>query len=243
MPRLAIVVLSLLMSVAGAALLVEHASGHQPPSRTPMSAGAAGETVSPAAERGPDESGVPVGLEIPFASSNHPDGVTASVSADPLTERGDLFVPEDPRTLSWASDDAAPGSSRGTAILVGHVNYVVDGELVRGALSDLAEYAVEHIGQTFTVQLADGRRLDYRITGGERHDKDALAARPELRQMLYDQTNAFGPAPGTGRLVLVSCGGAFDTRTGNYEDNVFVFALPVAAEARGPLAEGDARTG
>ncbi len=231
MPRLAIVVLSVVMSVTGAALLVEHGGERQPADGTPMSAGAAGETVAPAAARAlstADRSGVPVRLVIPFASSNHPDGVTAPISADPLTERGDLFVPHDPRTLSWASEDAAPGAGRGTAILVGHVNNVVDGESVRGALSDLAEYAVEHIGKTFAVELADGRRLTYRITGGERHDKDELAARPELRQRLYDQTSAFGPAPGTGRLVLVSCGGAFDATTGDYEDNVFLYALPVA---------------
>ncbi|WP_158657647.1 class F sortase [Blastococcus saxobsidens] len=153
--------------------------------------------------------------------------MSALVTADPLTEAGDLFVPADPRVVSWAEEDAAPGAARGTAILVGHINSVVDGELVRGALSDLAEYAVEHVGEEFTVVLADGRELAYRITGGEQYDKDELAARPELRAALYDQQSAFGPAPGTGRLVLVSCGGAFDRTTGSYEDNVFLYALPV----------------
>lgn len=232
MPRPALLVLSSLLLVLGGALLVDHELSpdrEQLEFATSPSAGAARETVSPVggppSAGTPDQSGVPVELVIPFASSNHPEGVTAPISADPLTADGDLFVPQDPRVVSWAMEDAAPGAPRGTAILVGHVNYVVDGELVRGALSDLAEYAVEHVGETFTVVLADGRRLDYRITGGEQYDKDELAARPELRQALYDQASAFGR--GTGRLVLVSCGGEFDRATGNYEDNLFVFALPV----------------
>lgn len=226
MPRLALTVLSSLLLISGAGLLVDHGLSpdhEQLGSGTAPSAGAARQTVSPAGT--PDTSGVPVELVIPFGSSNHPDGVVAPISADPLTADGDLFVPEDPRVVSWAMEDAAPGATRGTAILVGHVNYVVHGELVRGALSDLAEYAVEHVGRTFTVVLADGRRLDYRITGAEQYDKDQLAAQPGLRQALYDQESAFGA--GTGRLVLVSCGGEFDRRTGNYEDNIFVFALPV----------------
>ena len=244
MPRLTSTVLSLLLSLLGAALLVEYAWGPQPEavavSGTPTSAGAAAHTVSPATgpRTVPDRSGVPVRLEIPFASTNHPDGVTAPISADPLTEAGDLFVPPDPRAVSWAREDAAPGAHRGTAILVGHVNSVIDGELVRGALSDLAEYAVERVGEEFRVVLADGRELAYRITGGEQHDKDELAARPELRAVLYDQRSAFGPAPGSGRLVLVSCGGAFDRATGNYEDNVFLFALPVRTSSASGLQAG-----
>lgn len=249
MPRLTSIVLSSLLFLSGAALLVEYGWGPGPESRAespaPTSAGAAGRTASPVARPlgTPDRSGVPVQLEIPIASSNHPRGVTAPISADPLTDSGDLFVPSDPRTVSWVSDDAAPGSGRGTAIMVGHVNYVVDGALVRGALSDLAEYAVEHVGATFTVVLADGRRLVYEITGGEQYDKDELAARPELRRALYDQESAFGPGAGTDRLVLVSCGGAFDARTGNYEDNVFLFALPVAETPPAPEVEADAVAG
>jgi hypothetical protein len=32
---------------------------------------------------------------------------------------------------------------------------------------------------------------------------------------------------GPPRLALVSCGGAFDERTGNYADNIVVLAQPV----------------
>lgn len=197
---------------------------------------AAAHTVSPAAGTriAPDRSGVPVRLVISFASSNHPDGVSATISADPLTEAGDLFVAFDPRTVSWPLEDAAPGADRGTAILVGHVNSVIDGELVRGALSDLAEYAVEHVGEEITIVLDDGRELTYRKTGGEQTTRTNCRP-PRPRATLYDQRSSFVPAPGTGRLVLVSCGGALDPLSGNYEDNVFVFALPVDPVVPGKL--------
>ena len=237
MLRLAGLVLSVLAALAGLALVADHQFGTTGPEV------AAGTTVptaaAPRASRPPtdpsgaptdpsatpDQPGVPVRLEIPFPSSNHAGGVTAAVSADPLQGDGTLFVPADPQAVSWASDDAAPGAAQGTSILTGHVNYVVDGRLVQGALSDLAQYAVTDVGKTFTVVLADGRRLAYRITGGVQYDKTELAARPELRAAVFDQTSSFGD--GSGRVVLVSCGGAFDHRTGNYEDNVFVFAVPV----------------
>ena len=56
---------------------------------------------------------------------------------------------------------------------------------------------------------------------------DAGLEGQELRRVIYDQESTFGDGGGTGRLVLVSCGGAFDNSTGNYEDNVFLFAMPV----------------
>jgi hypothetical protein len=224
MRRLAVAVLGPLLLVAGVLLVADHEFGRTEPETqletTTAPPSVVAEATAPASSV-PDRSGVPVELVIPFASSNHPEGVTAPVTADPLLPNGDLFVPSDPGVVSWASDDAPPGADRGTAILVGHVNY----QHVVGALSDLAEYAASAVGETLTLVLADGRQLTYQVTGGVQYDKDQLAADPGLRRELYDQENAFGT--GTGRLVLVSCGGAFDHSTGNYEDNVFVFATPV----------------
>src|SRR5215218_776519 len=147
MPRLTALALSSLVALAGVLLVANHEFGSTGPdvqleSTAPPSAAAAQESggsagsTAPPSTAAPDRSGVPVQLVIPFASSRHPDGVTAGVTADPLLPNGDLFVPEDPLTVSWAEQDAMPGAGRGTAILVGHVNY----RKVIGALSDLAEY-------------------------------------------------------------------------------------------------------
>jgi hypothetical protein len=172
--------------------------------------------------------GVPVALDIPISTGSHPDGVHARVTSNGLNADHTLHVPDDPTTVSWAKDDAPPGSARGTAILTSHVNYVINGHLVIGALSDLAEYAKNAVGKTFTVRMRDSRVFTYRIIAGREYTKEQLAHDANLRKKLYDQSSVYGPRDQpSGRLLLVSCGGAFDQFTGEYEDNVFLYALPV----------------
>ena len=171
---------------------------------------------------------MPVRIDIPFASSNHPDGVHATIGAHPLNPDRTLFVPPDPADVAWASEDARPGADHGTAILVSHVNFVVNGRTVPGAFADLAEYGRTAVGKELSLRLAGGRTLRYRIVAAHEYRKDELAAHPSLRGVLYDQSRAYGPADHpSGRLLLVSCGGPFDPVSGNYEDNVFLYALPV----------------
>lgn len=174
-----------------------------------------------------DHPGTPIALDIPISTPAHPDGVHARVTANHLNRDGSLHVPSDPTVVSWARDDAKPGGGRGTAILTSHINYVINGTTVIGALSDLAVYAHKFVGKLFTVTMADGRVLKYRIEGAQEYTKNQLAADPGLRKTLYDQSKVYGP-PGrpSGRLLLVSCGGNFDAYTGEYQDNVFLYALP-----------------
>ncbi len=174
-----------------------------------------------------DRPGVPTSIVIATSSRNHPDGVHARVVSHRLNQDGSLYVPADPRVVSWTSEDAAPGASRGTVILTSHIDYVIDGQTVPGAFSDLAQYARRSVGTRITVHLEDGRALHYRIVAGREYTKDELARDPHLRTALYDQDRVYGPAdrPGS-RLLLVSCGGPFDPDTGDYQDNVFLYALP-----------------
>jgi hypothetical protein len=76
--------------------------------------------------------------------------------------------------------------------------------------------------------MRDHRVFTYRIVAGREYTKDQLAGNRELRTTLYDQSKVYGTSDKpSGRLLLVSCGGAFDEFTGEYEDNVFLYALPV----------------
>jgi hypothetical protein len=233
-PRLAGLLVSVALLIAGGAAIADREFGTTESSErlggvslpSAAAARALGTPVTAVPSLGAP--GVPVRVVIPMATANHPNGVTALVSSHPLMATGALFVPPDPHELSWSSEDARPGADHGSAIITGHVNYVIKGRLVVGALSDLAEYGSRGVGQIVTVDLAGGRRLRYRIVGGVSYSKDDIAARPDLRQALFDQDSTFGATRPSGRLVLVSCGGPFDNRTGSYRDNVFVFALPVS---------------
>jgi len=224
-------VLGILLLVVSATALGSHYFGHGRTGRTlssgslppglrpapsstpaPTTAGAPTPTHSPTAV--PIELGIPVKVIVPDHHLNAP------VSADRLNSDGSLYVPLEPGAVSWASQDVAPGSGYGTIILVGHIN--MGG--VAGAFADLADYRV---GQIITLVLADGRRLDYAVAASPIEvNKDKLEPR---RQELFDQTHSYGLAghPTSGRLLLLSCGGLFDNRTGHYESNIFVFALPV----------------
>jgi len=218
--------------IASVTILGSHFLGHGragqalssaplPPGLGPAPASASASAQAPRTSQAPapltavvsEAPGVPVSVTVP---GHHVD---AEVSADPLNPDGSLYVPPDPRAVSWASQDVGPGSSYGTTILVSHINY----RGVAGAFADLADYRV---GQVITVVLADGRRMHYAVAAPPIEvNKNQVGPR---RQELFDQSSSYGLAgqPKSGRLLLLSCGGAFDNRTGHYESNIFVFALP-----------------
>jgi Sortase domain len=214
--------LGIMLLATSATVLGSHFFGHGragrtlssaplPPGLAPARSSTQAPTVSPTAV--PDRLGIPVTVIV---ADHH---LKAPVSADRLNADGSLFVPPNPRAVSWASQDVAPGSGHGTIILVGHINYGG----VAGAFADLADYRV---GQIITLVLADGRRMNYAVAAPPIEvNKNALGPR---REELFDQSHSYDLAghPKSGRLLLLSCGGVFDNRTGHYESNIFVFALP-----------------
>jgi len=224
-------VLGIILLVVSASILGSHYFGQGRVGRTlssaplppgsglaPSSAPAATASPSPSAARSPTVVPDKTGIPVTVIAADH--RLMAPVSANRLNADGSLYVPPDPHAVSWASQDVAPGSGHGTIILVGHVNF--DG--VQGAFGDLAEYKV---GQIITLVLADGRKLKYAVAATPIEvNKDKLGPR---REELFDQTHSYGVAgrPRSGRLLLLSCGGVFDNRTGHYESNIFVYALPV----------------
>lgn len=166
----------------------------------------------------PAVAAVKPGIPVTVLAEDH--RLRAPVSANRLRADNSLYVPSNARAVSWASQDVAPGTGHGTIILVGHINYGG----VAGAFSDLADYRV---GQIITLVLADGRRMKYAVAAPPIEvNKDKVSQR---RQELFDQTHSYGlrGRPRSSRLLLLSCGGIFDNRSGHYESNIFVYALPV----------------
>jgi len=159
----------------------------------------AGEAPAPAPVRAGTQ---PAELALPARDLRAP---VVAVTTGP---EGALLLPEPPSTVGWWSPSALAGGSGGTTVLAGHVDSLAGG---LGALAVLRHVAE---GEEIVLIGADGRSVGYRVTARRQYAKAELP--PEVFA-----------AGGPPRLVLITCGGAFDRRTRHYSDNVVVFADPV----------------
>jgi hypothetical protein len=127
------------------------------------------------------------------------------------TPDGELDVPLDPKVVGWWRYGAKPGATVGTAILAGHINYA-------GVTGEMAAIGQLNPGDTVYVigkQNAQKRHeVRFTVTGVRTYHKTRLPYK-----QIFDQKSA-------GRIAIVTCGGPFDASTGNYLDNIVVFAVP-----------------
>ncbi len=143
----------------------------------------------------------PVGLTIP--SIDVADAFVAPVGVEP---NGEMEIPP-PTEVGWYRFGAAPDEA-GSIVLAAHIAYDgVDG--VFRHLDRLDE------GAEVVVGLEDGTSRTYRVTSLGTYPKEDLPAE------VFATT---GPE----RLVLITCGGRFDTSRRSYESNVIAVAEPVA---------------
>jgi sortase family protein len=127
------------------------------------------------------------------------------------TPDGELEIPLDPKVVGWWRYGAKPGAAKGTAILAGHINYAG----VTGSMAQIGKLAPGDQVDVFGTQNANDRaEVRFRVTGVRTYHKTNLPYR-----QIFDQA-------GVGRIAIVTCGGPFDTATGNYLDNIVVFAVP-----------------
>jgi hypothetical protein len=145
----------------------------------------------------------PTRIQIPAL---HVDSIIVRVTS----VNGTLGVPEDPTSVGWWVGAAEPGSRSGSIVLDGHVDSATRG---LGAFFHLTSL---HSGDLITVTTIHGDQLSYRVRA--RHSYDKQTGLP---------SNLFG-TDGPPRLVLITCGGSFDTGTLSYQDNIVVFATPAA---------------
>ena len=178
-----------------------------PPTSKPATSATTGATPStaPAAPAFPTATTVPpprpvTAVHLPAIGVDAP---VVGVGVEPGTN--DVAIP-DIDHVGWYELGPSPGQ-QGSAVLVGHV----DGDGRPGVFFDLGKL---EIGDVVTVDFADGGSADFRVTGREQVAKVALPA------------DLFG-REGPPRLSLITCGGAFDSATGHYVDNVVVVAVPV----------------
>lgn len=147
----------------------------------------------------------PVTLEVPDL------GIETAVVRTSMDANGAVLVPEDILVTGWFDGGRRLDARQGNTVIVGHRDSATQGS---GAL-----YAIEDIpvGSKITVTGRDGTPYAYDVTSVEFIDKANLpgeAARVFTR---------YGPH----RLVLITCGGAFDESAGSYLSNIVVTAVPV----------------
>jgi Sortase domain len=129
--------------------------------------------------------------------------VTAPVVPIGVRPSGQLDLPESPRTVGWWVGSAPAGSPKPT-VLAGHVDARATGVGALAALRDVTA------GSPIVLTDAFGGRHAYQVSARRTYPKYALPR------------TVFTAAP----LVLITCGGPFDEKTGSYRDNIVVYATP-----------------
>lgn len=153
----------------------------------------------------PPPAAPPVALSIPAI------GLVARTVPVAQEPDGKMEVP--PADLAgWYSPGARPGSSRGSAVIAGHVDHE-DGP---GVFIELGRLQV---GDQVTVTDATGRATTYAVSERFQVGKEQLPTGELFR----------GDGPHV--LTLITCGGSFDDSERSYSDNIVVRAVPVPTAA------------
>jgi hypothetical protein len=181
----------------------------RPAAVAPSTAPPAG-AVSPAAATGPI---VPSRLQIPAIGVDAPVEHRGTVrTRNPFTGQvvDGYGVPDSMRTTSWWSDGPRPGSGR-MAVILGH-------EQVGGGYGVFNRLHQARPGNTATLTDAHGAVLRLRVLAAP------LTGLDKSTSALAD---ALDHHPAGADVAFVTCGGAFDPKARQSEDNTVVFATAV----------------
>ncbi|UUI65630.1 class F sortase [Cellulomonas wangsupingiae] len=142
-------------------------------------------------------------------------GLDMPIDAVGVEEDGTMEIPQDAGRAGWYRFNPAPGDPAGATVLAAHVDSWTTGI---GPFSRLREVAP---GARVEVTTADGVVHPYVV-----RDVTQVPKQDAPVEQWFDRE-------GAPRLVLVTCGGAFDREVGHYADNVAVTADPVVDGAGG----------
>ncbi|WP_369197133.1 class F sortase [Streptomyces djakartensis] len=135
-------------------------------------------------------------------------GLDARVGPVGVTGQGDMAVPEDPSEAGWYRYGPAPGSDRGSAVLVGHVDDDT------GEIGEFAALRDVRPGDRVEVRRAEAGPVRYRVVARETVPKGELPASAFRRS-------------GAPVLTLITCAPPFVPERGGYLSNLVVTAEPV----------------
>ncbi|MDN5803498.1 MAG: sortase [Microlunatus sp.] len=149
----------------------------------------------------PDKGNQPIRIQI--------DSVDIDVEVRPtgVAEDGSMELPDTVRRAGWYRFSSPPGARTGSTVVAAHVDTRKEG------LGPFARLASIRQGSAVTLLDRDGKQHRYRIESRRYIARQALPV-----DEIFERD-------GKPRLVLLTCGGAYDSATG-YRDNVVVVGTP-----------------
>lgn len=159
--------------------------------------------------------GVPTSQRHPFApaSMRLPSGAVVPLDPAGVDATGVLAVPVAVDRAGWWTGGARAGDPFGGIVVAGHVD---SARLGIGAMAELNDVAK---GARVVLAGAGGQRT-YRVSTITQVPKARLSADLGVFDQVVPE-----------RLVLITCGGAFDPVARHYADNLVVVAEPVDARS------------
>jgi hypothetical protein len=196
---------SVALVFGGAVAVVPVQHGSVAGASTSGTTGTASSSSSPAASLASlvVKRSTPTHLSIPAI------GVSVKLTELGLNKGGSPQVPSSWYVPGWYKFGPAPGQL-GSAVILGHVDSVA-GPAVFYRLDNLK------VGNRVIVKLQDGKTVYFSVIGLREYLKDKFPDR-----------FVYGSRPYSA-LQLVTCGGAFDSRTGHYLSSIVVFTKQVKA--------------
>ena len=159
---------------------------------------------APPAQVPPPVAVTPIRIEVPALGV---DTIVVPVGVD---SAGLMEVPEDVDTVGWYRFGPAPGAAAGSAVLSGHVDDYRQGPGAFAWLGDLGP------GDVVRVVDEAGVSRDFSVLSREQWNKGGVPL-----DRLFDRG-------GASRLVLITCGGSFNSSTLGYDDNIAITAVPIS---------------
>jgi hypothetical protein len=194
--RVATVLTTIIVVLLAGVALVAVATGDPEPAPTgPATVAAPAGAPSVAL---PLAASAPAGIDVPAIGVTRDSIMKLGFNAD-----RSLQVPPDAVTVGWFSRGAAPGAV-GPAVFASHINYAGK----KGGFADIRKLTA---GDEVVVHRADRTSVAFTVDRVERASKQA-----------FPTAAVYGPTTRP-EIRLITCGGAFDASTRNYEDNIIVF--------------------
>ncbi|KAA9110393.1 class F sortase [Microbacterium rhizomatis] len=185
---------------AAAPPIVSESATTPPPRQTaPADIPRSAATLAP-----PTQGDPPVGVAISAIGIDVPV-IPVGVESD-----GFMELPPDPAIAGWYRYGPDPSTGQGNTVIAAHID---SPDYPIGPFASLRDVPA---GSEVVVATTGGGMLRYAVESITYYPKAELPT-----AALFERT---GPPA----LVLITCGGEFDSSTGHYRDNVVMIAKPVA---------------